>query len=98
MRPVLLHPWHGSQRTVSPTPIRAIFADCVTAVDADRMFTVCTTTEEYHFDLPTKYKFKEWTKALRECVLQYKEKEKRVENLKAREASKVLASLNNNKI
>jgi len=56
-------------------------------LDAERMFTVRTTTAEYHFELATKYKFKQWTKALRECILQYKNKELRVAKLKAREAA-----------
>jgi len=57
-------------------------------LDAERMFIVRTTTEEYHFELTTKFKFKQWTKALKECIQQYKNKEQRIERLKAREAAK----------
>jgi len=59
------------------------------------MFTVRTTTAEYHFELATKFKFKQWTKALRECILQYKNKEMRIEKLKTREAAKLNTRLIN---
>jgi len=59
-------------------------------LDSERMFIVRTTAEEYHFELPTKFKFKQWTKALKECIHQYKSKEQRIERLKQRESSLVV--------